>query len=76
MEDVSRTVHQYPDYLRPLHTQFSLAGTEDTLEKYQRSENNEAGGRTSDVIPNMGKEITEGVAVDTPYQCVVGREPL
>jgi hypothetical protein len=71
--DVFQVRHDWPDYLRPLWAQSSLASTADVLPEVGMWDNKE-GGLTIKFVQDLQAEIAEGIAVDTPFQCVVGRK--
>ena len=73
LEDVSQSRHTWPHYLRPLWAQSSLASTADVLPQTDMW-NAMEGGLTVDFIRGLQQEIAQGVAVDTPFQCVIGRK--
>ncbi|KAL8936564.1 MAG: hypothetical protein Q9216_004866 [Gyalolechia sp. 2 TL-2023] len=73
LEDVSQSRHGWPDYLRPLWAQSSLASTEDVLPEAGIWDTKE-GGLTAKFIEDLQREIAQGVAVDTTFQCVIGRK--
>ncbi|KAI4157561.1 MAG: hypothetical protein LQ342_008183 [Letrouitia transgressa] len=73
LEDVSQSRHEWPDHLRPLWAQSSLASTADVLPKVDMWSTKE-GGLTAKFIEDLQQEIAQGVAVDTPFQCVIGRK--
>ena len=73
LQDVSRTDHGWPNYLRPLWSQSSIAATADVMAKIN-AYNIKEGGIATQFIERLEKESAQGVAVDTPFQCVVGRK--
>lgn len=73
MEEVSQSRHEWPDHLRPLWAQSSLASTADVLPKVDMWSTKE-GGLTAKFIEDLQQEIAQGVAVDTPFQCIIGRK--
>ncbi|KAL8915821.1 MAG: hypothetical protein Q9172_006634 [Xanthocarpia lactea] len=74
LEDVSQWRHGMPNHLRPLWAQSSLASTADVLPEVDMWSTTE-GGLTAKFIEDLQQEIARGVAVDTPFQCVIGRKP-
>lgn len=73
LQAVSRVVQHIPGHLRPLWAQSSLAATTDVLPKVDMW-NEKDGGLTAKYIQDLQAEIATGVAVDTPFQCIVGRK--
>ena len=73
LADVSQSRHGWPDYLRPLWAQSSLASTADVLPNIDMWSTKE-GGLTADFIEDLQLEIAQGVAVDTSFQCIIGRK--
>ncbi|KAJ4357236.1 uncharacterized protein N0V89_001811 [Didymosphaeria variabile] len=73
LQDVRRDVQHIPGHLRPLWAQSSLAATADVLPKVDMW-NEKDGGLTAKYIQDLQAEIAGGVAVDTPFQCIVGRK--
>ncbi|KAL9640527.1 MAG: hypothetical protein Q9204_000674 [Flavoplaca sp. TL-2023a] len=73
LDDVSQSRYGWPDYLRPLWAQSSLASTADVLPKAEMW-STQQGGLTARFIEDLQQEIAQGVAVDTPFQCVIGRK--
>ncbi|KAF2732226.1 S-adenosyl-L-methionine-dependent methyltransferase [Polyplosphaeria fusca] len=73
LQAVSRDVHYMPEHLRPLWAQSSLAATADVLPQANMWSEQD-GGITAQYIQDLQAEITSGVAVDTPFQCIVGRK--
>lgn len=71
--NVLQVRHDWPDYLRPLWAQSSMASTADVLPKADMW-NSKDGGLTAKFIEELQLEIAQGVAVDTPFQCVIGRK--
>lgn len=72
-EDVTQSRHTWPQYLRPLWAQSSLASTADVLPGVDIWKTEE-GDLTAKFIRDLQHEISQGVAVDTSFQCVVGRK--
>ncbi|TGO23891.1 hypothetical protein BPAE_0118g00180 [Botrytis paeoniae] len=73
--DVSRTEHTWPNYLRPLWSQSSMAATADVMAKID-AYNTEGSGMGMKFVEDLERESANGVAVDTPFQCVAGRKML
>jgi hypothetical protein len=73
LEAVSRDVQHMPEHLRPLWAQSSLASTADVLRQVVMWSEND-GGITAQYIEDLQNNIASGVAVDTPFQCVIGRK--
>ncbi|KAF5875170.1 putative umta methyltransferase family protein [Botrytis fragariae] len=73
--DVSRTEHTWPNYLRPLWSQSSMAATADVMAKIDVY-NTEGREMRMKFVEALERESANGVAVDTPFQCVVGRKIL
>ena len=71
LENIRRFHHGWPEHLRPLWAQSSLASTADVLPKV-RMWNTEEGDSTAQFVQDLQLEIAQGVAVDTPFQCVIG----
>ena len=71
MANVSQSRYGWPDHLRPLWAQSSLASTADVLPTVDMWSTKE-GGLTAKFIEDLQQEIAQGVAVDTPFQCVTG----
>jgi hypothetical protein len=72
LQAVSRDVQRIPEHLRPLWAQSSLSATADVLPHVDMW-NEKDGGVTAKYIQDLQAEIANGVAVDTPFQCIVGR---
>lgn len=70
---MSRTDHAWPNYLRPLWSQSSMATTADVMAKID-SYNTEGSGIGMKFVGDLEKESANGVAVDTPFQCVIDRK--
>lgn len=73
LEDVSQSLHGLPDHLRPLWAQSSFASTADVLPKVDMW-TTEEGGLTARFLEDLQQECAQGIAVDTPFQCVIGRK--
>ncbi|KAF2788501.1 S-adenosyl-L-methionine-dependent methyltransferase, partial [Melanomma pulvis-pyrius CBS 109.77] len=73
LQAVSRDVQYMPGHLRPLWAQSSLAATVDVLSQVNMWSDKD-GGITAQYIQDLQAEISSGVAVDTPFQCIVGRK--
>ncbi|KAF7924890.1 hypothetical protein EAE99_006367 [Botrytis elliptica] len=73
LTDVSRTDYAWPNYLRPLWSQSSMATTADVMAKID-SYNTKGSGIGMKFVEDLERESANGVAVDTPFQCVVGRK--
>lgn len=73
LQAVSRDVHHMPGHVRPLWAQSSLAATADVLPQANMWSEQD-GGITAQYIQDLQAEIASGVAVDTPFQCIVGRK--
>lgn len=73
--DVSRTRHTWPHYLRPLWSQSSMAATADVMAKID-AYNTKGIGMGMKFVEDLERESANVVAVDTPFQCVVGRKTL
>lgn len=74
LQAVLRNVQYIPGHLRPLWAQSSLAATADVLPEVDMW-NEKEGGITAQYIQDLQAEIASGVAVDTPFQCIIGRKP-
>ncbi|KAF7882341.1 uncharacterized protein EAF02_005704 [Botrytis sinoallii] len=70
LTDVSRTDYPFPNYLRPLWSQSSMATTADVMAKID-SYNTKGSGIGMKFVEDLERESANGVAVDTPFQCVV-----
>ncbi|TGO62015.1 hypothetical protein BOTNAR_0120g00010 [Botryotinia narcissicola] len=73
--DVSRTRHTWPNYLRPLWSQSSMAATADVMAKID-AYSTKGSRMGTKFVEDLEREGANGVAVDTPFQCVVDREML
>lgn len=73
LEDVSWSRHGWPAHLRPLWAQSSLASTADVLPEVDMWRTTES-GLTANFIEDLQREISQGTAVDTTFQCVIGRK--
>ncbi|TGO53493.1 hypothetical protein BCON_0122g00100 [Botryotinia convoluta] len=65
--DVSRTEHTWPNYLRPLWSQSSMAATADVMAKID-SYNTKGSGMGMRFVEDLERESANGVVVDTPFQ--------
>ncbi|KAF7947190.1 uncharacterized protein EAE97_004439 [Botrytis byssoidea] len=73
--DVSRTRHTWPNYLRPLWSQSSMTATADVMAKID-AYNTKGTGMGMKFVEDLERESANGVAVNTSFQCVVGRKML
>ncbi|TGO14423.1 hypothetical protein BTUL_0053g00220 [Botrytis tulipae] len=73
LTEVSRTDYAWPIHLHPLWSQGSMTATADFIAKID-SYNTKGSGIGMEFVEDLERESANGVAVDTPFQCVVGRK--
>lgn len=74
MKDVVSEIHTIPAWLRPMWMQGCLAGIEDMISL--KNVWDESSDAIKQMMNDLENEIAQGVTVDTPFQCVVGRKAL
>ena len=70
---VAREEHPMKDYLRLPWAQSNLAGLEDLIAN-SKVAGTAAGEATAKLMDGLSKEFKEGVSLDTPWLCFVGRK--